>query len=132
MMKQRGLSDGNLLSLRRKVVHKIFNDRCFFCHRSIHEVPMEDHHLVKRKMFLLKYDWRNGILLCKYNCHEYAETPTGKHLISEYLIKNNLLDYLQKRSGNCKQWFVDHNTTRKEFLISIYDDLKAKLNEEVF
>ncbi|MFA5307723.1 MAG: hypothetical protein WC365_09800 [Candidatus Babeliales bacterium] len=130
--KRDGLSDSNLLKLRREAVHKHFNDCCFFCGQHKSQVPLEDHHLVKRKNFLLRYDWRNGLLVCKYVCHNYAETPTGKAKIASYLKDADLLDYLQERSGQCKDWFVSHGISRKDFMSQMYEDLKRKLNEPLF
>jgi transcription elongation factor Elf1 len=131
-MTNKGLSDSNLLKLRRQAVHKHFNDCCFFCgqHKSVS--PLEDHHIVKRKALLLRYDWRNSILVCKYVCHNYAETPAGKHKIDLYLTQSGFREYLQARTGCCKDWFVSHGITRKDFLSQIYEDLKVKLNEPVF
>ena len=126
----RGLSDSNLLKLRRQVVLANFNDCCFFCGQHKFNVPLEDHHLVKRKTLLLKYDWRNGIPVCKYVCHNYAETPTGKAKIADYLRNADLLNYLQERSGQAKQWFVEHGITRNDFLQQMYEDLKLKIEEQ--
>jgi len=97
-----------------------------------HHIPLEDHHLVKRKTLLLRYDWRNGIPVCRYVCHNYAETPTGKAKIAYYLTDTDLLDYLQARSGQSKDWFVKHGISRKDFLIQRYNDLKDKLSEQPF
>jgi hypothetical protein len=126
------LSDSNLLKLRRQVVFKNFNDCCFFCGQHKSQVPLEDHHIVKRKNFLLRYDWRNSILVCKYVCHSYAETPTGKHKIDEYLESTGFREYLQERVGSCKQWFVERGISRNDFLLQIYHDLKSKLEEPPF
>jgi hypothetical protein len=128
----KGLSDSNLQNLWRQAVLHNFNDCCFFCGQHKFNVPIECHHLVKRKMLLLKHDWRNGIPVCKYVCHSYAETPTGKAKIAQYLKDSDLLDYLQSRSGQCKDWFVSHGITRNDFLSQIYEDLKRKLNELPF
>lgn len=128
----RGLSDSNLLKLRRQAVHKHFSDCCFFCGKHKSQSPLEDHHIVKRKAVLLRYDWRNSILVCKYGCHSYAETPTGKSKIDQYLKDSGFLEYLQARVGSCKQWFVEHGITRKDFLKQMYDDLKTKLEEPPF
>jgi len=125
--KERGLSDSNLLRLRREVVLKLFGNCCFFCGLPKGQVEIEDHHIVKRKMFLLRFDWRNGLPVCKYGCHQNAETPWGKHRIDEYLVNNNFLTYLQDRSGNCKDFLVKSGMSKTEYKRFIYDDLKAKL-----
>lgn len=125
----KGISESHLQSLWRKAVLHNFNGCCFFCGHHVFNVEIECHHLVKRKMLLLKHDWRNGLPVCKYGCHSYAETPTGKAKIAAYLQDNDLLDYLQARSGSSKDWFVKRGITKNDFLKSMYDDLKAKLNE---
>lgn len=126
----RGISESNLLKLRRQVVLANFNDCCFFCGQHKNSVPLEDHHLVKRRTLLLKYDWRNGIPVCKYVCHSYAETPTGKAKIADYLRAADLLNYLQERSGQAKQWFTDHGLTKNDFLSQMLDDLKRRREEQ--
>ena len=125
----KGISESNLLKLRREVVHKVFNDCCFFCGQHKFNVPLEDHHPTHRRSLLLRYDWRNSILCCKYVCHDYAETPSGKAKIAQYQIDNGFLDYLQERSIiTAKDWFVKRGITKNDFLRLMYDDLKAKLN----
>lgn len=125
-----GLSDSHLLHLRREVVKKLFGGCCFFCGLPHQQVEIEDHHYaVKRNMFLLRYDWRNGLPVCKYGCHQNAETPHGKHLINNYILEQGFMEYLQERSGNCKEWLLKHNMTKTDYKRFMYDDLKAKLKE---
>jgi hypothetical protein len=126
---ERGLSDSNLLKMRREVVNKLFGNCCFFCGLPKGQVEIEDHHIVKRKMFLLRYDWRNGIPVCKFGCHQNAENPWGKHKIDEYLVKNDLLLYLQERSGNCKNFLIKIGMTKTDYKRFMYEDLKAKLKD---
>ena len=126
----KGISESNLLKLRREVVFKIFDDCCFFCGQHKFNVPLEDHHPIHRKSLLTRYDWRNAILVCKYVCHEYAESPTGKAKIAQYQIQNNFMDYLQERTmTTSKDWLAKQGITKEEFLKSMYDDLKKKLSE---
>jgi len=132
MAVMRGLSDANLLKLCREAVHVNFHDCCFFCGQHKSQVPLEHHHLVKRRSLLLRYDWRNGILVCKYVCHAYAETPAGKAKIAEYLKNRDLLDYLQERSGVAKDWFIKHGITKRDYLMQMYEDLKEKIIEVPF
>ena len=128
--KTRGLSDANLLRLRREVVYSLFGNCCFFCGKPKGQVELQDHHFgAKRKMFLLRYDWRNGLPVCEYGCHSYAETPTGKHLINEYILKNGFMEYLQERSGNCKDFLLARKMTKDDYRLLMYNDLTAKLRE---
>jgi hypothetical protein len=116
-----GLSDSHLLKLHREAVRKRFQNQCFFCGSSTN--ALEAHHIVKRKNLLLRYDWRNGVLVCKYGCHQFAETPEGKHLINKLIEPYR--DYLQERSGQSKDWFAKNNLTRTEFL----QEVKKELDE---
>jgi hypothetical protein len=86
---------------------------------------MEVHHIVKRKNFLLRYDWRNGVLVCKYGCHRYAETPEGKHTLDKLIESKR--DYLQARAVSCKQYFVENGITRNDFKKQMFDELKEIL-----
>jgi len=133
-VKFRGLSEGNLNRLWRKVVLEIFGGKCFFCGAHHTEQEIECHHTVKRKNFLLRYNWRNGIPSCKWvhgknghlkmSCHQFAETPEGKHIIDVYQAR--FRDYLTARSGVAKQWFVEHGITKRDYLIEMYNDLSQK------
>ena len=122
----RGLSDSLLLKLHREAVRKIFNNCCFHCGSSVN--ALEVHHIVKRKILLLRYDWRNGVLVCKYGCHAYAETMQGRHLLDKLIEPYR--DYLQERSGSCKQWFVDKGITRNEYLQDVKKELEEILKGE--
>jgi len=64
------------------------------------------------------------------SCHQYAETPMGKHLIDEYLVKNNLLDYLVEKNVSSKQYFVDNGITRKEYFSSVKKELESIIKGE--
>jgi hypothetical protein len=119
---ERGLSDSHLLKLRRAAVHVVFKDCCFFCGKHKSQTELEDHHIVKRHMFLLRYAWRNGILVCKYGCHQHGETPEGKHKIDEYIAP--FRNYLQDRSGNCKDWLLSHSMTKLEYKRQMFNELK--------
>lgn len=137
MKSKPGISEGNLNRLWRKAVLKLFKGRCFFCqsHYTLQEI--ECHHTVKRRNFLLRYNWRNGIPTCKWchgdnwklrmSCHQYAETPQGKHLIDVY--QEPFRDYLTDRSGVSKQWFAEHGITKREYLIEMHQELMEIVGE---
>lgn len=134
----RGISESNLNLLFRKAVLKLFGNRCFFCKKHLFFAEIEVHHTVKRRNFLLRYNWRNGIPVCKWihsenehmrmSCHHYAETPAGKAKIAEYQAP--FLDYLTDRSGQAKQWLVEHGMTKNEYKASMLKELKEILNEQ--
>jgi hypothetical protein len=128
----KGLGDSNLNSLWRKAVLAVFGSKCFFCGTDASVQEVECHHIVKRKTFLLKYNYRNGIPACKWvhegnkhfkmSCHQFAETPEGKHLINEHIAPYR--EYLTDRSGQAKQWLVEHGMTKNEYKQEMYLELQ--------
>jgi hypothetical protein len=123
-MKQKLYSDSYMQKHWRQAVLKEFNNCCFFCKKPSYQVEIECHHIVKRKMWILKNDYRNGIPVCKYGCHQNAETPFGKHQISEYLISKNYLNYLQERSGNAKDYLFKIGMSKPEYQAKMLMELK--------
>ena len=134
VVEMKGLSDSNLNALWRKAVLKRFGNKCFFCSAPASSV-VECHHIVKRKTFLLRYDWRNGITACKWmhsgnkhlkmSCHAFAEVPAGKHLINAYIAPYR--EYLTDRSGQSKQWLTEHGMSKLDFKKLMYEELKGGL-----
>jgi len=128
----RGISDSNLNLLWRKTVLAAHRNKCFFCGADANGVEVECHHYAaKRKNFLLRWDWRNGIPVCKWwhdgneqlgcSCHQYAETWGGKEKIAEYAKQFH--DHLINRNVTAKQWLVERGMTKKDFKIMMYQDL---------
>ena len=133
MKKERGYGDGTMLSLHRTAVRIAFGYRCFFCGTPIQAQELEAHHIIKRKGLLLRYAYRNGVLLCKWphkdnaqfkmSCHRYAETPAGKRLIDRYLEEMGYMDYLMERTGSSKQYFVERGITRIDYVRAMKTEL---------
>lgn len=117
-------SDSYMQKHWRQAVLKKFDNCCYLCGKPIYQVEIECHHIVKRKTWLLRNDHRNGIPVCKYGCHQNAETPWGKHKIDEYLIENNLLEYLQERTGNCKDYLLKKGMSKAEYQAIMLKELK--------
>lgn len=130
--KQRGVSDSNLNLLWRKTVLAVHENKCFFCGSDANIVDIECHHYAaKRKNFLLRWDWRNGIPVCKWvhkdnekfkmSCHQYAETWEGRQKIADYAEQYS--ERIVKRSMTAKQWFVEHGITKQDYKAEMYTDL---------
>ena len=84
-----GLSDSTLLMFWRKVVRARWDNRCAFCGDP---KDCECHHIVPRRHRLLRFDLRNGLLLCKH-CHRLAPSLTGHELLKEVLEARQEGDY---------------------------------------
>lgn len=86
---KKGLSDSTLLALWRKAVRARWEARCAFCGA---DQECECHHIVPRHHRLLRFDVRNGLLLCKH-CHRLAQTLTGHELLKEVLDEREEGDF---------------------------------------
>jgi len=76
--------EATILRLWREVVLVKFGRHCAFCGSTqLHIVDC--HHIVRRDNLMLKYDWRNGIPLCRYSCHRFGETKAGREKIAEIM-----------------------------------------------
>jgi hypothetical protein len=83
--KKWSVSDSTLDNLWRKAIRKKYHGRCGLCG----EQGTEAHHVVRRAKKVLRWDIRNGVLLCAL-CHRYADTGQGRRDIeglvdAEYL-----------------------------------------------
>lgn len=130
----RGTSDSNLNVLWRKTVLAVHGNKCFFCEADVNHYEIECHHwAAKRKIYLLRWDWRNGIPVCKWandrgtqlsmSCHQFAETLQGRNMISDHM--KIFHKYLYERNVSAKQWLVEHGMTKKDFKELMYKDLSV-------
>ncbi|KKK54378.1 hypothetical protein LCGC14_3085330, partial [marine sediment metagenome] len=71
MNKRKSVSDGHLMDWWRKCVRIIFGHTCAFCNEHY---GLECHHIAKRGIWKLRWDWRNGILVCNAKHHSYAKS----------------------------------------------------------
>ena len=90
MKRPPGLSDATLLTLWRARVQERWGHRCAFC--GDQKAPLEAHHIVPRKHRLLRFDVRNGLLLCK-KCHRDAPTLKGQVQLMMRLAEREEGDY---------------------------------------
>ena len=124
----KGVSDGNLQGLWRKAVRKRYNYRCAFCNASMEVAPMECHHIVKRRHAIYKNDYRNGILLCKKDCHESAHTLKGHERVKGIIGED--YDYLIEHSDKTiKDYLSMTGMTRNEFLLMRKNELNHIIKE---
>jgi len=122
-MKPVGISTANLNYLWRCAVRTRWRGRCAMCQAG---EPLECHHIIHRKDYLLKWDEDNGILLCR-TCHKHADTIAGRELVKE-LIGVAKWEYLKSMERvTKKQWFVNHGMSEDEFRM----ERKAMLNEVI-
>lgn len=126
-----GLSDKYLISLLNECVKLLYDGKCVFC---LGVSDLEVHHIELRQHTLLRWDWRNAILVCVglfggTTCHKYAETKKGKAFI-KCLLGAEWMDNLKKMARtDFKDHLITTGMTMAEFKKEKRDELKTKIKE---
>lgn len=123
--KKHGVSSSHMTALFRAAVRKKYNNRCAFCNSVM---DPQAHHIVHRNDYLLKWDHRNGILLCgpwHLNCHAKADTIFGREMVRS-IIGDEDWNYLKSLERiPKKQYFVEHGLSEREFRERAKAELKT-------
>jgi predicted restriction endonuclease len=119
--KKWSVSETSLDNLWRKAIRKKFHGRCGLCG----EPGTEAHHVVRRAKKVLRWEIRNGVLLCA-SCHRYADTGQGRRAV-EALVDT---DYLfASEQYNLKEICHNEAYTPDSFRLEMQKRLKEYLNE---
>jgi hypothetical protein len=124
MKRPKGCSDTTLMSLWRKavLVHWNYTDP-ISGHYDPSGESLQCHHIVGRRHWLLRYDWKNGIPLT-VESHAFAHTGEGRDLV------RSLVDtaYLNIRERQRKHdYLMVHAMTEADIL----SDMRASLVEKI-
>jgi len=76
-MKPKGTSVASLNSWFRRAVLANCNYTCAVCGNKWPASELEAHHLIGRHYRALRYDWRNGVAVCRGACHSIADERSG-------------------------------------------------------
>jgi hypothetical protein len=80
------MSDSHLNKLWRQAVLKTWENTCVMCGQKDLPENLECHHYVKRRVKVLKYDWRNGFPLHSHKgCHREAHTKGGERKLQQIM-----------------------------------------------
>ena len=116
------VSASHLDQLWRKAIRNKWDNKCALC-----GYPQgESHHVIKRRHVLLKWDLRNGMLLCARH-HQEAETLQGKIKVLAKMDKQELEEITELEKYTLKDWLTAHRMTSDEFRVFARDRLKAYL-----
>ena len=119
-------SDRTVQRAWRNAVLALHKNRCLICGHIRPPEELEIHHIVKRRRLFLRHDWRNGVPLCKA-CHQVAHTKKGEQIIAR---KHEHYDYLlDHEQVSMKDYLVLTGSTRDEFVLGEYEDLKKIIKE---
>lgn len=117
---ERGLGDTSLFILWRRAVFHRWGFACAICGARY---GLEVHHIVKRRVKLLRWNLQNGLPVCR-ECH-------GKHadLVAPTLIPEAQLAYLQgRRALTYKQYLFDRGLSENEFRAQVKAELLREIN----
>jgi len=120
------ISDGYLNHWFRKAVLASFHYRCGICGLSWKAGALEAHHIIKRRRKFTRWDFRNGIPLCK-ECHALAHTKKGELFISRR--HPYYADLVNMECINFKDYLVAIGMTENEFRQRTLKELKEKVGE---
>jgi len=73
----KGHSASTMVAWWRKAVLANCDNTCAVCRNKWPSDQLEAHHLVSRHNRILRYDWRNGVAVCRGPCHTLADTRSG-------------------------------------------------------
>jgi hypothetical protein len=130
------VSDGYLLKLFRQAVLKKHDRRCVFCGND-NIAELDAHHIVHKRHRVLRWDWRNGVPVCRQKCkngvdknHDYADTLAGRDEIQEIIGAGRWVYLKTQEQYTLPAYCAKHGMSRDEFMLMMKDDLKAALNED--
>ena len=121
-------ADATLNHWFRKAVLASYHYRCGICGLSWTSGALEAHHIIKRRRKLTRWDYRNGIPLCK-ECHTLAHTKAGEMIISRRHPYYN--DLVNMECINFKDYLLTTGGTENEFRYRMLKELKEKVGEMI-
>ena len=119
-------ADSTLNHWWRKATLQSYSYRCGICGLSWKAGALEAHHIIKRRRKFTRWDWRNGIPLCK-ECHALAHTKKGELFISRR--HPYYADLVNMECINFKDYLVAIGMTENEFRQRTLKELKEKVGE---
>jgi hypothetical protein len=99
-----------------------------YCARCGCNSGLEAHHIVHVRYKVLRYDWKNGMTLCK-ECHKWAETLQGRDFIRDNHPHYTYIKNIQVMYKTFTEYCTVNNITEKEFMNEKLQELKKRLDK---
>lgn len=118
----KGASDSVLMGLWRTAVRNRWHNQCAF-HGYECSGELECHHLVRRSRPHLRYDPRNGVLLCQ---RHHAQAPTGamRRQIEAAMGHDQVDEVYRLERMLFPDFLRERGQTRREYLLSMKAELQ--------
>lgn len=114
------------MDLWRKAVRAVHGEQCVFCG----DRPVECHHIIKRRHYLTRWDYKNGIPLC-HKCHDLADTMLMRERIISF-IGNEWFNYLSELElVTKKSYMLENDITDAEFKREKIKELKEIISGKI-
>lgn len=120
MAKIKGCGDSNMIFLWRKAVLKKNGHRCFLCGK---DYGLDCHHIVKSRNKILRYDYRNGVPVCNFGCHQKLDSIAGRKMLEEFR-PFDIIHVTEFEKMTFKDYLLSKGMTEREFL----EEKKKELN----
>jgi hypothetical protein len=121
------MTDRHLMKLWRKAVLLKNNNQCIFCGNSNID-ELECHHFIRRRVSVLRWDWKNGFPLCnsltEKKCHIIADTMMGRQKLINIMGEDRFEYLALSEKITKKDYCLAHGLSQKEFEKMFYDELK--------
>ena len=128
MKTKKSVSDSTLRKYWKLAVIEYYGMVCQICGKE-HEA-LDCHHIVHRKKRVLRWDWENGIPVCRNKCHNYADTLSGRDIIRDRIGEKRYNYLKQFEKYLYKDYIYMIFMTDNEFRDFELHRLKQILNKE--
>ncbi len=117
-----------MLKLWRQAVLKDYQYKCFVCGNTIVN-ELDCHHIVKRRNRILRYEFWNGVPVCRFGCHNEIDSMSGRDELRKRIpLKMDYLKFYEKMT--LKDYLSSHDMTRDEFYHEKAENLKYIIRGE--
>ena len=124
----RKYTDKYLLRLWRQAVLKEYDSKCFICGNTVLN-EIDCHHIVKRRNRILRYDYWNGIPVCRMGCHNDIDSIAGRDILRDRIpTKIDYCAFYERMT--LKEYLSSHSMTRDEFYFEKAENLKYIIRGE--
>ena len=101
--------------------------RCAICGRCRPADELDAHHLIRRRYRALRHDWRNGVPVCRGECHIIADQNSAKLTAQSPHWEH--IDQVMK-FPNSREYLRDRGMTLREFDSAMLILLKKIVKEK--
>jgi len=116
--KPTGLGDGMLRKYWRQAVFIVYG-KCVMC-GCVYEPHLEVHHIIHKAHKILRWDWRNGVPVCRpltgRNCHQKSDTLAGREQVRRVIGEASYLFLKEMQPITALKYCTENQISTKQFV----------------